>query len=232
MPTGGVNGETLIDVVDDGLAHDEIALAAISQDGDHPDVAPENLTVSARCAPVHLALWCQKRRGHPGRIAYRGTAGIHITLAGCPAPSKTAVWTRQAISWPSSGPNEALDRLSCPQRAISGHVSASDWRSLRIGGGDTTVVRPCPAADRYSPRQKEGRPTKGRPREIKRCAATHALALQRNGAWPARLRELVLLHGQGREELHAGLSADRRGELGGVAGGIRGGGGDVGIQRV
>ena len=47
MPTGGITGETLIDVVDDGLAQDEIALAAISQDGDDTDVAFENLIVNA-----------------------------------------------------------------------------------------------------------------------------------------------------------------------------------------
>ena len=47
MPPGWVNGETLVDVVDDGPAQGDIALQAESQEGEYRDVAFDNLIVGA-----------------------------------------------------------------------------------------------------------------------------------------------------------------------------------------
>ena len=102
MPTGGVNGEVVIDIGDTGLARGDMAPDAESQDGEHADVALDNLTVSARCTPAHFARQCDKWLGDRDGVAYRGTAGADTVRTGRPSPSELGVLTRRAISGPSS----------------------------------------------------------------------------------------------------------------------------------
>jgi len=100
---------------------------------------------AGRSTPAHLAPQGDKCRGDRDGLAYRGTARAVRRVLGVPRQLGLR-FDRWAISGPSSGPNEALDRLWWPQSAISGHIRTSylAW-FRRSGGGAGTPGRPFPA---------------------------------------------------------------------------------------